>query len=86
MDSLGNISALKNLRFRRIRFNMSHCCTRISSLISVMFIVFFVTFQCSALGQVRYLIVSIPDLCFITYLDWEIRIHTAKMSALGGGA
>ena len=34
------------------------------------FVVFnfeFVTFPCGILGQVRYLIVSIPDLCTLTY-------------------
>ena len=29
----------------------------------------FVTFPCGVLGQVWYLIVSIPDLCLLTYSD-----------------
>ena len=29
----------------------------------------FVTFPCGVLGQVWHLIVSIPDLCLLTYLD-----------------
>ena len=30
----------------------------------------FVTFPCGILGQVWYLIVSIPDLCRLSCLDW----------------
>ena len=30
---------------------------------------FFVTFPCSILGQVWYLIVSFPELCLLSYLD-----------------
>ena len=33
----------------------------------VMFNCVFVTFQCGNLGQVWYLIVSIPDLCHLSY-------------------
>ena len=33
----------------------------------VMFSSVFVTFPCGVLGLVRYLIVSIPDLCFLSY-------------------
>ena len=33
----------------------------------VMFICGFVPFPCAILGQVWYLIVSIPDLCHLTY-------------------
>ena len=40
-----------------------------SWLLFVMFNCTFVTFLCGILGQVRYLIVSIPDLCpFITLI------------------
>ena len=38
-----------------------------SWLVLVMFIVFFVTFQCGILGQVWYLIVAFPDLCRLSY-------------------
>ena len=38
-----------------------------SWLLSVMFNCDFVTFQCGILGQVMYLIVSIPDLCILSY-------------------
>ena len=31
----------------------------------------FVTFSCGILGQVWYLIVSIPDLCRLSYFDWH---------------
>ena len=33
------------------------------------FLVFFVTFQFGVLGQVWYLIVSIPDLCLLPYFN-----------------
>ena len=36
-------------------------------LLFVMFNYVFVTFPCGILGQVWYLIVSIPDLCRISY-------------------
>ena len=38
-----------------------------SWLTFVMFNFVFVTFPCGILGQVRYLIVSIPDLCQLSY-------------------
>ena len=38
-----------------------------SWLLFVMFNCVFVTFSCGILGQVRYLIVSIPDLCHLSY-------------------
>ena len=34
----------------------------------------FVTFPCSVLGQVLYLIVSILDLCLLTYSDAECKL------------
>ena len=39
----------------------------ISWLSLMMFNCVFVTFTCGILGQVRYLIVSIPDLCQLSY-------------------
>ena len=39
-----------------------------SWLLFVIFDCVFVTFPCGILGQVWYLIVSIPDLCRISYL------------------
>ena len=38
----------------------------------LMFSCVFVTFPCGVLGQVWYLIVSIPDLCLLTYFDCNI--------------
>ena len=35
----------------------------------VMFSVFFITFQCGALDQARYLVVSIPNVCRFAYFD-----------------
>ena len=40
-----------------------------SWLLFVMFNCVFVTFPCGILGQVWYLIVSIPDLCLLSYLE-----------------
>ena len=42
----------------------------ISWLSFVMFNCVFVTFPCDILGQLRYLIVSIPDLCQLSYFSW----------------
>ena len=39
------------------------------ALLCVMFNCVFVTFPCDILGQVWYLIVSIPDLCSLTLLE-----------------
>ena len=35
---------------------------------------FFVSFPCGILGQVWYLIVSFPDLCYLSYLDRHVFI------------
>ena len=48
-----------------------------SWLLFVMFNCVFVTFPCNVLGQVWYLIVSIPDLCRLYYfvlIDHNIKI------------
>ena len=44
----------------------------------------FVTLQCGILGQVWYLIVSIPDLCHLTYFYWDdqLREEAEKESTL----
>ena len=39
------------------------------ALLYVMFFCVFVTFSCGVLGQVWYLIVSIPDLCLLIYFS-----------------
>ena len=39
------------------------------ALLYVMFSCVFVTFPCGVLGRVWYLIVSIPDLCLLTYFN-----------------
>ena len=44
-----------------------------SLLLIMMFNCVFVTFPCGILGQVWYLIVSIPDLCPISYFGIQIR-------------
>ena len=47
-----------------------------SWLLFVMFKCVLVTFSCGILGQVWYLIVSIPDLCRLSYLDKQCRPRT----------
>ena len=50
----------------------SHAKKRLTSfLLFVMFICVFVTLPCSILGQVRYLIVSISDICRLNYYDYK---------------
>ena len=44
-------------------------------LLYVMFYCVFVTFLCGVLGQVWYLIVSIPDFCLLTYDDSVLLLH-----------
>ena len=53
-----------------------HCslvvtCLERANLLALVFVMlscfFFVTFPCGVLGKVWYLIVSIPDLCLLTY-------------------
>ena len=44
------------------------------ALLCVMFSFVFVTFQCGVLGQVWYLIVSIPDLCLLTFKKFVKKI------------
>ena len=51
-----------------------------SWLLLVMFIVCFVTFPCGILGQVRYLIVSFPALCRLSYFQ---TIQCGKCTAVG---
>ena len=43
----------------------------------VMFYCVFVTFSCGILGQMWYLIVSIPDLCHLPYFQ---IVHSAELS------
>ena len=53
-----------------------------SWLLFVMFNCIFVIFLCGFLGQVRYLIVSIPDLCCLSY--FYTYILTNKSNYLAG--
>ena len=57
-------------------FTSVHCCLVVTCwkrtdllLLFVMFNFIFVTFTCGILGQVWYLIVSIPDLCRLLTVD-----------------
>ena len=49
-----------------------------SCLLSMMLSCVFVTFPCGILGQVRYLIVLIPDLCLLSYIDCCFVVVTEK--------
>ena len=46
-----------------------------------MFSCAFVTFPCGVLGQVMYLIVSIPNLCLLTYFNWKCISRVASQHA-----
>ena len=54
------------------------------ALLYVMFSCVFATFLCGVLGQVWYLIVSIPDLCFLTYFKyhWLEKMHFLSHSPI----
>ena len=43
------------------------------ALLYVMFYCIFVTFPCGVLGQMWYLIVSIPDFCLLTFMFVMVR-------------
>ena len=47
-----------------------------SWLLFVTFNCVFVTFSCVVMGQVWYLIVSIPDLCRLSYFNNPLRLKT----------
>ena len=51
---------------------------RTSLLLSVMFDCIFVTFPCGILGQMWYLIVSIPDLCRLSIFYYTTRTQLYK--------
>ena len=53
-----------------------------SWLLFVMFTCIFVTFPCGILGQVWYLIVSIPDLCRISYFVTLVEISSLHSNDL----
>ena len=46
----------------------------ILALLHVMFSCVFVTFPCGVLGLVWYLIVMIPDICFLTYFGTKFKL------------
>ena len=69
-------------------FLFVHCslvvtCSEMAKLLALsymIFFVFFVTFPCVVMGQVWYLIVSIPDLCLRTYFNILCVISTFGLS------
>ena len=68
-------------------FTSVHCCLVVTcleraDLLFVMFNCVSVTFTCGILGQVWYLIVSIPDLCHLSYFEIQLfNVDYSKMSA-----
>ena len=64
-----------------------HCslmvtCWEMAYLLTLLYVIFscvFVTFPCVVLGQVWYLIVSIPDLCFLPYFDSLVYFRLLDM-------
>ena len=57
-------------------------CWEGANLLAVLYVMFscvFVTFPCGVLGQVWYLIVSIPDLCLLPYYE---DINMAKQNLI----
>ena len=44
------------------------------ALLYLRFSCVFVTFLCGVLGKVWYLIISIPDLCLLTYFDFRQKL------------
>ena len=64
-------------------FTSVHCCLVVTcweraDVLALVgdFILCFVTFPCGILGQVWYLIVSIPDLCHLSYFSYKITVLT----------
>ena len=43
------------------------------------FFLVFITFPCDILGQVWYLIVSIPHLCRLSYIVWVIQEYEGHL-------
>ena len=57
-----------------------------TDLLYIMFYCVCVTFPCGVLGQVLYLIVSIPDRCLITYFDQQNGLGIIVHSYFGKSA
>ena len=52
-------------------------------LLFVMFKCDFVTFPCVNLGHVWYLIVSIPDICHLSYYKSKVKVKYTKILSFG---
>ena len=52
--------------------------TDLLALLCVMFTCVLVTFLYGVLGQVWYLMVSIPDICLILYFDSKVKVKYLK--------
>ena len=67
MDQFGVCHAVLS-----VHCNIVVTCWESANLLALLYVMFsyvFVTFPCGTLGQVWYLIVSIPDLCLLTYIS-----------------
>ena len=67
-------------------FASVHCCLLVTcweraDLLALVYDVYciFVTFSCGILGQVRYLIVSIPDLCHLSYFHAPRPVYFTQL-------
>ena len=57
-------------------------CWDFLDLLYVMFSCVFVTFPYGILGQVLYLIISIPDLCLLTFISTKLLLMVCKILKL----
>ena len=68
-------------------FASVHCCLVVTcweradllALVCDVWLFFFVTFPCGILGQKRYLIVSIPDLCHLSYFVANMKVAKSRI-------
>ena len=70
--------------FLSVHCSLMAICLERADLLDLWYVMFncvFVTFPCNVLGQVWCLIVSIPDLCRISYFDFA-KCHYESDSAL----
>ena len=61
---------------------MDTCCER-ADFLALLYVVFscvLVTFPFDILGQVKYLVLSIPDFCLLPYCEYEIQYTDTKLS------
>ena len=74
--------------FLSVHYSLVVTCWERANLLALLYVMFlvFVTFQCGALGQVLYLVVSIPDLCLLTYFGFSLKSITVPLGTVSLGA